>query len=82
MAVLMANLTAEVAQLSDDYIAVVAERDALAAALKSIIEWTGDDHAKPPRSGFVIVDPNGWFERRLLMIRNAARAALQKINLA
>jgi len=73
------NHKLEVLDAWDNYERVKAERDELATALRSVIEWTGDDHDKPRRRGLTIIDPNGWFDRRLLMIRNAARAALAKL---
>lgn len=41
--------------------------------LTSIIEWTGDDHDMPAEPAARLE----WYARRLLMIRNAARAGLE-----
>lgn len=43
-------------------------------ALTSIIEWTEDDDTKPTTAPFLI----DWYERRMMMIRNAARAPMRQ----
>ncbi len=45
------------------------------AALQSVIEWTGDNHGMPD----AMPARCEWYARRLLMIRNAARAGLQSV---
>lgn len=61
------------------------ERNELAAALTSIIEWWEDDHDKPKlQRGMTVDSPRDvaqsqWVERRMLLMANAARAALAKI---
>jgi hypothetical protein len=64
----------------NSYLQMKAERDELAATMKSIIDWWEDDHDFP--YGGAKVDPAEavqWYKRRMIIIANAARASLAKL---
>ena len=64
-----------------DYEAVVDERDEARKTLQSIIEWWEDDHDFPYQGAKV--DPGEacqWYKRRMMMMANAARTTLTKLD--
>lgn len=61
-------------QEAADNARLIAAAPFLLGSHQSIIEWTDDE---PPQDSNV-AERGLWYSRRLLMIRNASRAAMQK----